>query len=79
MGSATLLHMSTTALYKALIEAGASENLAEKAVENLMFSDQVTTKSDLKTGLAELESRLTWRMVIVAGVTIGALGIIVKL
>lgn len=71
--------MSTTALYKALVEAGTSENLAEKAVESLIFSGQAATKSDLKTGLAELETRLTWRMVIIAGVTIGAVGIIVKL
>ena len=71
--------MSTTALYKALIEAGTSENLAEKAVESLMFSDQVATKSVLKTDLAELETRLTWRMIMVAGVTIGAVGLIVKL
>lgn len=79
MGSATLRHMSTTALYKALVEAGASEDLAERAVENLMFSNQAATKSDLKTGLAELETRLTWRMAIVAGVTIGAIGILVRL
>ena len=79
MGSVTLLNMSATTLYKALVEAGAPENLAEKAVENLMFSDQVATKSDLKIGLATLEARLTWRMVIIAGVTIGAVGIIVKL
>ena len=79
MDSATLLHMSTTALYRALVEAGTSENLAEKAVENLMFSDQAATKSDLKTALAELETRLTWRMAIVTGVTIGAIGILVRL
>lgn len=79
MDSARLPRMSTTALYKALIEAGTSENLAEKAVESLMFSDQVATKSVLKTDLAELETRLTWRMIMVAGVTIGAVGLIVKL
>ena len=71
--------MSATALYRALVEAGASEDLAERAVENLMFSNQMATKSVLKTDLTELESRLTWRMVIIAGVTIGAIGIIVKL
>lgn len=71
--------MSATALYKALIEAGTSENLAEKAVENLMFSDQVATKSDLEIGLAAIEARLTWRMVVIAGVTVGAVGILVNL
>lgn len=71
--------MGATALYKALVESGASENLAEKAVENLMFSDQVATKPVLKTDLAEFESRVTWRMVVIAGVTIGVIGILVRL
>lgn len=85
MSFATLRHMSTTALYKALLEAGASENLAEKAVESLVFSDQAATKSDiaaLKSDIAELEIRLTWRIVLATSITtsiaIGAIGLMVK-
>ena len=81
--------MSTTVLYKALVEAGAPENLADKAAESLVYSDQVATKSDwalmkadlamVKSSLAGLETRLTWRLSIAAGIVIGAVGLIVKL
>ena len=69
--------MSTMALYKALLEAHVSEDLAAKAVEGLAQSTEVTIKSDLKAlelkiieqldlkiaaQLAQLETRLMWRM-----------------
>ena len=46
--------MSATALYKALVEAGTSEDTAERAVEDLPFGGELATKSDL----AQLEVRL---------------------
>ncbi len=46
--------MSTTALYKALIEAHVSEDTAERAVEGLGSPADVATKTDL----AELETKI---------------------
>ena len=46
--------MSATALYKALVEAGASEDTAKQAVENPLPGGELATKSDL----AQLEARL---------------------
>ena len=46
--------MSTTALYKALIEAHVSEDTAERAVEGLGSPADAATKTDL----AELETRI---------------------
>ncbi len=79
--------MSTTALYKALIQAGAAEALAEKAVEDLVDTDKFVTKDDLsefatKVDLAKLESKMAelkvelikW-MVALAGIIIGAMGL----
>ena len=70
-----LILMSITALYQALIKANVPEELAEKAVEGLAKSDEVATKADL----AQLESRLTWRMFAIAGLIVAAIGLIVKL
>ena len=46
--------MSTTALYKALIEAHVSEDTAERAVEGLAYTREVATKTDL----VELKNRI---------------------
>ncbi len=46
--------MSTTALYKALLEAKVSEETAEKAVEGLVSANEAATKADI----AELEIRM---------------------
>ena len=66
--------MSTTALYKALLEAHVSEDTAEKAVEGLGYPGEAATKTDIarledkleekasKTDLAELEMRMTTKM-----------------
>ena len=70
--------MSTTALYKALVEAGASEASAERAAESLDLtpSREVATKTDI----AQLEVRLTWRLLggvsVLLGIAIGLLKII---
>ena len=87
--------MSTMALYKALLEAHVSEDLAAKAVEDLTQSTEVAIKSDLKAlelkiveqldlkiaaQLAQLETRLMWRMLggtaILLSVTVALLKII---
>ena len=47
--------MSTTALYKALLEAKVSEKTAERAVEGLAFADNIATKADI----AKLEAVIT--------------------
>ena len=53
--------MSTTALYKALLEANVSEKTAERAVEGLAFADNIATTTDLaglKTVITRLEAEL---------------------
>ena len=57
--------MNATALYKALTEAGASEDTAERAVEGLPPGGELATKSDLvqlgarlDTDIAQLGARL---------------------
>ena len=53
--------MSTTALYKALLEAKVSEKTAERAVEGLAFADNIATTTDLaglKTVITRLEAGL---------------------
>ncbi len=47
--------MSTTALYKALIEAHVSEDTAERAVEGLAYAREVATKTDLVELKTELK------------------------
>lgn len=49
--------MTATVLYRALIDAGTAEELAEKAVEGLLPTSEVTTKTDIaevKTDIARL-------------------------
>jgi len=66
--------MSEAAMYKALIEAKVSEDVAERAVRGLAYSQDVASKSDLSAAIAQLEARLMrWQMVN-TGVVIGVLG-----
>ncbi|MDD9817263.1 MAG: hypothetical protein OXU61_03870 [Gammaproteobacteria bacterium] len=70
-------------LLRALREAGASEEAAEKAAQSVAPGGQVATKEDLvvlkadlaalKAELGALEARLTWRMVGLAAVGIAVL------
>ena len=69
------LCMSTTALYKALVDAGANEELAERAVENLPPVSELVTTAEL----AALEIRLLRWNLILTGVTIAAIGLLIKL
>ncbi len=60
--------MSSTALYKAFIEVGASEDSATKAAEDVIQvsqlpqlatkTDLVATKADLKSDIARLETNM---------------------
>jgi len=73
--------MSTTAMYKALIEAKVSEETAERAVEGLHFSGEVATSADLmklRAEIAALEARMTWRLVLASGFIIGAIGLMLR-
>ena len=76
--------MSSIPLYKAFIEAGASEESATKASEDVIQVSQLpqlATKSDLKSEIAGLEARLVKWMVgslfIFAGLIIAGVGIVV--
>ena len=96
--------MSTTALYKALIEAHVSEDTAERAVEGLAYAREVATKTDLaelktelkqdigelrvelkgdigalETKITALETKMLRWSIVTTGITIGAVGLIVKL
>ena len=69
--------MNATALYRALVDAGAKEDLAKEAAESVVYSPEGATKSDLievrtelKGEIAGLELRIerslrvmTWRFV----------------
>ncbi len=71
-------NMSTTALYKALIQAGASEDTAERAAEDLAHTDDVATKADLtklESKMAELEIRLIKWIVAATALIISAMGL----
>ncbi len=62
--------MSTTALYKALVEAGASKDAAERAVKGLAHTEEGAAKTDL----AELKVELIKWMVVLTEIIIAAVG-----
>lgn len=74
--------MSEIALYNVLTRLGATSEEAEKAVAEVASSKDVATKADLKTGLAELETRLVKQMYAIATiiiiVNISAVGLMIK-
>ena len=47
--------MNATALYRALIDAGAKENLAKEAAESVVYSPEGATKSDVMQAKSELQ------------------------
>lgn len=85
--------MSATVLYKALVEAGTSEDTAERAVEDLPFGGELATKSDLaqlevrlgadiaqlKADITQLEVRLIWRLLGGVAVLLGITAGVFKL
>ncbi len=67
--------MNGTALYRALVEAGASEQIAKEAVEGVAYAHEAATKhevtqveSGLRADIARLEVRMErgFRQIIVA-------------
>ena len=65
--------MSEIALYNALTKLGLDHNEAKEAVVDIASTKEVATKVDL----ANLETRLTNRIYAVAGVIIGAVGLMI--
>lgn len=50
--------MNGTALYRALVEAGASEQIAKEAVEGVAYAHEAATRHDLAQVKNELEARI---------------------
>ena len=74
--------MSATALHKALLDAGADDELAERTAKDLPPIGEPAAKTDiseLKTDIARLETWLLRWDIILAGIIIAAIGLIVKL
>ena len=78
--------MSSVPLYQAFIEAGASEQSASKAAEDVIQVSQLpqlATKADLKSEIANLETRLIKWMVgslfVFAGIIIAGVGILIQI
>ena len=81
--------MSSTALYKAFIEVGASEEAATEAAEDVIQVSQLpqlATKADiarLEINMANLETRLVRWMVgctfFFAGIVIAGVGIVIQI
>ena len=69
--------MSEIALYNILKKIdGTTDEEIEKAVSDVVRAKDVATKLDIaeiKESIAKLEARLTWRLVIAAGLIIGIL------
>ena len=69
--------MSEIALYNILKKIdGTTDDEIEKAVSDVARAKDVATKLDIaeiKESIAKLEARLTWRLVIAAGLIIGIL------
>ena len=68
--------MSEIALYNALTKLGLEPNEAREAVDDVASSKEVATKTDIseiKTEIANLETRLTWRMIVVVGIAVAIL------
>ena len=78
--------MSSVPLYQAFIEAGASEQSASKAAEDVIQVSQLpqlATKADLKSEIANLETRLIKWMVgslfVFAGINLAGVGILIQI
>ena len=67
--------MRTAAFYQILVDLGVDKEKTERALATLACEGQVATKSDL----ANLAEKITWRMVVMIGIIITAVGLITKL
>lgn len=50
--------MTAPALYRALVDAGANEDLAKEAVESVVYAPQGATKSDVTKATSELRAEI---------------------
>ncbi len=67
------VQFDTHKFVKELMATGFTERQAEVLADGRTGGDLVT-KTDLRAELAELENRLTWRMVSCAGLILAAIG-----
>ena len=67
--------MSITALYQILVDLGVDKEKAERALATLACEDQVRLNL-IQSNLAE---KITWRMAVMTGIIIAAVGLITKL
>lgn len=68
--------MSEIALYNALTKLGLNPDEAKEAVTDVASSRNVATKADLaeiKAEIAKLETRMTWKMVVLGVAIIGVI------
>lgn len=77
--------MSSTALYKALIEAGTSDENATVAANDVVQVSQLpqlATKADIAADVANLETRLLKWMIgcrfLFAGIVIAGVGVLIQ-
>ncbi len=77
--------MSSTALYKAFIEAGASDESATAAADDVIQVSQLpqlATKADIAADIANLETRLLKWMIgcgfLFAGIVIAGVGVLIQ-
>lgn len=65
-----------TDIYDAFKSAGVPEDKARAAAAAIPEQAELVTKADLKAVIAELETRLMWKMLALQGVTIALLKLI---
>jgi len=75
----TIVTIDTHAFVKRLKAAGADEELAEVIASGVSEAGgALATKADLKAELAQLETRMTNRFYLVAGLIVAAVGLLVR-
>ena len=63
--------MSEIALYEALTKLGLEPNEAKEAVADVASSKDVATKDYIDAAIAKLETRMTWKLVILGIAIVG--------
>ena len=63
--------MSDIALYEALTKLGLEPNEAKEAVADVVNSKDIATKDYIDAAIAKLETRMTWKLVILGIAIVG--------
>ena len=63
--------MSEIALYEALTKLGLKPNEAKEAVADVASSKDIATKDYIDAAIAKLETRMTWKLVILGIAIVG--------